>query len=462
MTPTPHPLSGKGIIQHGKILSLIHDSTLLQLSSSYSHPYSSDTLTQRIRPESTTMTSPFDLRPTTDYFISSPLLALIYPLHHTLLRLREPKRLQQPLLPTESQTETKPPTKTENPEKQQKIRVVCISDTHSLQPPKIPKGDLLIHSGDLCNNGTIEEIQQTINWIKTLPHPKKVVISGNHDGYFDPKSRCTDDDKRFMFLRERFEYQNEKDRYDGGGGFNAKDVFDWGDDIYYLEHDCVTISFPPQGQVQVESAEGQVEKEKETTKKRTLTIYGAPNIPEIVKFGPEHAFTYPPNKDIWKNTIHDTNNDNIDILITHTPPQSHLDLSPVYSTGCPYLLSETWRIRPKLHVFGHIHAGYGCEPVFWDEAQIAWERLCHNRRGRSSFSSGSGKLWYGFITFFKGLLFDLIDLPGWVDVIRVLGFGFWGVLYGNKNGCDCSWMVNAACMYQSSGRLGNFPQVFDI
>ena len=27
--------------------------------------------------------------------------------------------------------------------------------------------------------------------------------------------------------------------------------------------------------------------------------------------------------------------------------------------GCPYLFEEVFRARPRLHVFGHIHAGYG-------------------------------------------------------------------------------------------------------
>ena len=45
------------------------------------------------------------------------------------------------------------------------IRVVCISDTHTLQYDHIPGGDLLIHAGDLTNDGTIPEIQQALNWL---------------------------------------------------------------------------------------------------------------------------------------------------------------------------------------------------------------------------------------------------------------------------------------------------------
>jgi predicted phosphohydrolase len=49
------------------------------------------------------------------------------------------------------------------------------------------------------------------------------------------------------------------------------------------------------------------------------------------------------------------------ILITHGPPYGILDCSPGSQDhrGCPELLEAVERIKPKLHVFGHIHAGYG-------------------------------------------------------------------------------------------------------
>ncbi len=44
-----------------------------------------------------------------------------------------------------------------------------------------------------------------------------------------------------------------------------------------------------------------------------------------------------------------------DILVTHAPPQGILDAGQ----GCAELLEASKRVRPKLHVFGHVHAGYG-------------------------------------------------------------------------------------------------------
>jgi Icc-related predicted phosphoesterase len=43
--------------------------------------------------------------------------------------------------------------------------------------------------------------------------------------------------------------------------------------------------------------------------------------------------------------------------------------------GCQYLLDELWRKRPRLHVFGHVHDGYGVEWVRFDGLQRAYETV---------------------------------------------------------------------------------------
>jgi hypothetical protein len=52
---------------------------------------------------------------------------------------------------------------------------------------------------------------------------------------------------------------------------------------------------------------------------------------------------------------------NVDILITHGPPIGHGDeCVSGQRAGCVDLLYEIQhRIKPKFHVFGHIHEGYG-------------------------------------------------------------------------------------------------------
>jgi len=50
-----------------------------------------------------------------------------------------------------------------------------------------------------------------------------------------------------------------------------------------------------------------------------------------------------------------------DILITHGPPYGILDCEHLSSKhqGCQVLLDVVMKVKPRLHVFGHIHGGYG-------------------------------------------------------------------------------------------------------
>jgi Icc-related predicted phosphoesterase len=50
-----------------------------------------------------------------------------------------------------------------------------------------------------------------------------------------------------------------------------------------------------------------------------------------------------------------------DVLITHEPPYGILDRSSASSphTGCRELFEAVIRVRPKLHVFGHVHGAHG-------------------------------------------------------------------------------------------------------
>jgi hypothetical protein len=51
-----------------------------------------------------------------------------------------------------------------------------------------------------------------------------------------------------------------------------------------------------------------------------------------------------------------------DILVTHTPPYGHCD----DSCGCKDLRETLGRVRPRLHVCGHVHQGRGAERLRWD------------------------------------------------------------------------------------------------
>lgn len=131
-----------------------------------------------------------------------------------------------------------------------------------------------------------------------------------------------------------------------------------------------------------------------------------------------------------------------DVLVTHTPAKWHRDL-PV-GLGDEWLLREAWRVKPALHVFGHVHAGYGRQKVGWDEMQRVYEGLSARNPGG---------------------LRDMLDLWGWVEVVRMVLLGvshvLWTRVWGGFSGRG-GWMVNAALSYQSTGRLGNEPQVVEI
>lgn len=63
------------------------------------------------------------------------------------------------------------------PPQLRKTRFVCISDTHN-QTPKLPKGDVLIHAGDLTNQGSVTELQKTVAWLEKAEFEAKIVIAG--------------------------------------------------------------------------------------------------------------------------------------------------------------------------------------------------------------------------------------------------------------------------------------------
>lgn len=52
--------------------------------------------------------------------------------------------------------------------------------------------------------------------------------------------------------------------------------------------------------------------------------------------------------------------DSIDVLITHRPPLGILDnIDDNLHYGSSVLLEKVTKIKPKMHLFGHVHAAYG-------------------------------------------------------------------------------------------------------
>ncbi|KAH6676980.1 Metallo-dependent phosphatase-like protein [Plectosphaerella plurivora] len=228
------------------------------------------------------------------------------------------------------------------------VRIVCISDTHTLIPGTVPDGDVLIHAGDLTNDGTVADLQKKIDWIDSLPHTYKIAIAGNHDTYLDPKTRVS---------------LPAAQRADG--------LLSW-KSIHYLQHSAVTLAFPSG---------------------RHLKFYGAPQIPAC---GPYEtfAFQHPRSEDTWTGTVPD----DTDILITHAPPKHHRDIPVPSGLGCGFLLAEVRRVKPICHIFGHVHWGAGRELCWWEGVQDAYERGLEAPAGRGLWSLMSLRLWASLAT----------------------------------------------------------------
>lgn len=170
---------------------------------------------------------------------------------------------------------------------------------------------MLIHCGDFCSHGGLGEVQAFCGWLSTLPYKYKIVIPGNHDTSLDGKS--------FKALQKDFGL-NEGDAEKGKA--LMKQV------CTYLEHEMVEI-------------EG-------------VRIFGSPYTPDFYNW----AFMYPPKDGQY---IWDIPHKEIDILVTHGPPLGILDRVARGNAGCPDLLDLVKKVKPKFHLFGHIHEAYGEE-----------------------------------------------------------------------------------------------------
>lgn len=193
------------------------------------------------------------------------------------------------------------------------LRITVLSDTHTkhhqIESQSLPGGNLIIHSGDLMNSGYKKsEITDFLSWFDSLnQYDAAVFIAGNHDRFFESKPA------------------------------EVKEILSNVWSTYLEDNTLIYIN-------------------KEQT--QGCMIYGSPWQPEFYSW----AFNLPRRglglMSKWEAIPKDT-----DILITHGPPQDHLDMSgPPYNEphlGCELLREKVDEQPPKIHVFGHIHGGYG-------------------------------------------------------------------------------------------------------
>lgn len=190
------------------------------------------------------------------------------------------------------------------------MKVVAIADLHGHLIENIPPCDLLLIAGDVCpafdHSYTFQYSWLTTNfnlWLEKQPAKMIVMVPGNHDLIFDTPDRVHPYLKCKMLIDETFQYED-------------------------------------------------------------VVIYGHPYAPFFCDwaFMPGDHVLEIVNREIP---------DNIDILLTHASPKGILDTIKGVTEmlpdgtlqnehlGCRFLRQAVERVKPKLHVFGHIHDSHG-------------------------------------------------------------------------------------------------------
>ena len=172
------------------------------------------------------------------------------------------------------------------------MKILHISDTHGKHQilKDLPNADVIVHTGDITEDGTEEEVKDFIEWFGQLPYKHKIFIAGNHDN-------CL---------------------YDAN-------IEGLPDNVHYLCNDGISID--------------------------GIKFYGVPmflqddldgNFPEL--FGRIPADT--------------------DVLLTHQPPLGILDEQDGINYGDYTLFKRVMDVRPKCHLFGHLHHTEKTQEVF--------------------------------------------------------------------------------------------------
>ncbi len=174
---------------------------------------------------------------------------------------------------------------------------MCVSDTHELHRQlTIPRGDIFVHAGDFTMFGKrASQAADFDSWLGELPHPVKLVIPGNHEFYIEE-----DEDRADQYLKNATVLINQ--------GIEAFGLKIWGSPLTDLYGGAFGRSSPD-------------------------------DLRRIYKQIPA----------------------GVDVLITHGPPHGILDRDRPQYPGAGYmeLRLAVASLKPILHVFGHIHGGYG-------------------------------------------------------------------------------------------------------
>lgn len=190
------------------------------------------------------------------------------------------------------------------------MKITFISDTHNKHKQitsSLKGGDILIHAGDISSMGYEHEVTEFCKWFDSIDnYDTKIFIAGNHDWGF----------------------QNNVEK------------------ISQIVNTYKTIDYLQDENMGVQVGDNPM-----------VNIYGSPWQPEFYDW----AFNLPKNgpglMSKWQAIP-----DNTDILITHGPAYGFLDDVTGrrgQHLGCELLAERIKEFKPKIHVCGHIHTGWG-------------------------------------------------------------------------------------------------------
>lgn len=207
----------------------------------------------------------------------------------------------------------------------QEMEITCISDLHG-HYPQLEGGDLLIVAGDLTATDSVLDHMRLQMWLHEQNYKKRIIIAGNHDNRLQKLP--------FESIKRQYAETGEDYLCDSGTEFQHK----WTDERGIL---CG----------------------------RNYKIWGSPWTLRFEGMNPNcMAFTCETEEEIAQKWA--LIPDDVDILITHSPPFTIQDMTieGKQAGSISLMVQHIQRLRPKLWVFGHIHEAYGTDGNFaWND-----------------------------------------------------------------------------------------------
>lgn len=190
----------------------------------------------------------------------------------------------------------------------------------------------------MTDDGTPEELEKALDWIRKLPHKIKVIIPGNHDLGLDPAHKAYNATMHALFISQSV-------RADG---------------VVFLDRSQPTLLHD-----------------------NLLSIYANPYQPDFLNKG--YAFTYRPYpsseaSDAWVSAP-ETSRGPLELWLSHGAPMRRLDQIDIPGlTGCEIQRRKVVVARPLVCVFGHYHCSYGVEKVTWSDSDDVADNVMQSVR----------------------------------------------------------------------------------